>query len=68
VRSAETRVIAAVRVGVALRRPPREDAVVYTLVAAGTDAEALLIACQLAAANPRVVMPVWAEIADVLEL
>ena len=52
----------AVRVGVALARPPREDAVVWVLVAASNDVEARLIACQIAAADRRVVMPVSAEI------
>lgn len=52
----------AVRVGVALARPPREDAVVWVLVAASNDVEARLIACQLAVADRRVVMPVSAEI------
>lgn len=58
-----------VRVGVALSRPPRRDADIHVLV--GVDAakgleragtEARLIACQMAVAHPRVVMPVSADV------
>lgn len=54
----------AVRVGVALARPPREDAFVWVVVAASNDTEARLIACQIAATDQRVVMPVSATICN----
>lgn len=50
--------IYAVEVGVALARPPRHDATKYVLVEAESPASARLLACQIAAADPRVVMPV----------
>lgn len=52
----------AVRVGVALQRPPREDAVIWVQVQAEDEYEAELVACQLASCHPRVVMPVASEI------
>ncbi|GAA0627655.1 hypothetical protein HPO96_37200 [Kribbella sandramycini] len=60
--------IVAVHVGVALARPPREDVIVRVVVAAESDTEARLVACQLAAANRRVAMPVSAEIVSVISL
>jgi hypothetical protein len=57
-------VIYAVEVGVALARPPRVDAVKYVLVEAESQVAARLLACQIAAADPRVVMPVSDEIVD----
>lgn len=53
-----------VRVGVATCRPPREDAVVWCLVAAGSPGEAMLVACQLASCHPHVVMPVSSEVVE----
>ncbi|UPK74358.1 hypothetical protein MU582_18255 [Nocardioidaceae bacterium SCSIO 66511] len=66
--------IAVVEVGVALRRPPREDAVVRCVVssdiedesAAQTDCE--LTAHALAYVRPNVVMPVRVETVDFLEI
>jgi hypothetical protein len=55
-------VIYAVAVGVALQRPPRHDATKWVLVEAPTPVAARELACQLAAADPRVVMPVWDEL------
>lgn len=56
--------IYAVEVGVALARPPRHDATKYVLIEAPNVARARLWACQLAAADPRVVMPVSAEVVE----
>lgn len=61
--------IAAVEVGVSLSRPPQSDAKVWVLVAAETETEARLVACQIAAADTtRKTMPVSADIVDLLEL
>lgn len=54
----EAEPIWSVEVDVALGRPPRADATRYVLVAAATRVEAELIACQMAACDRRVVMPV----------
>jgi hypothetical protein len=59
-----------VDVGVALSRPPKRDDSIYCIVAVDmsnktqerVENEARLIACQMAATQPRVAMPVSAEI------
>lgn len=51
-----------VYVGVAMARPPREDDIVRVRVEARSAAEARLVACQIAACHPGVVMPVSAEV------
>lgn len=60
--------IVVVEVGVALARPPRHDKTVWVVVAADTETEARLIACQMAASTRGVVMPVSADIVDMLEI
>ena len=52
----------AVEVDVALARPPRADATVRVLVDAESVHEAELVACQIAACDRRVVMPVGARL------
>lgn len=64
-----------VEVGVALSRPPKHDETVHCLVAVDmqpgpnrwerAETEARLIACQLAASHPLVVMPVSAQLVAV---
>ena len=51
-----------VYVGVALSRPPKEDEVVRVRVEAPNATQAGLLACQIAACRPGVVMPVSTEI------
>lgn len=59
-----------VAVGVALSRPPKHDKTVYALVSVDVRGnnlerartEARLIACQMAASHPGVVMPVSADL------
>lgn len=48
----------AAEVDVSLGRPPRTDATIYYQIAADSSVDAQLIACQMAACHPRVVMPV----------
>lgn len=52
----------AIRVGVALSRPPREDTYLWVLVGAACLSEAQIVACQVAATHPRVVMAVSTEL------
>ncbi|MGW5402686.1 hypothetical protein [Streptomyces sp. NPDC003952] len=58
--------IVGVRVGVALSRPPREHAVIGVIVEAEDEAAAQLLACQIAATHPAVVMPVSSEVVSVV--
>lgn len=51
-----------VEVDVSLGRPPRVDATIYYQVAAHSPVDAQLIACQMAACHPRVVMPVGSRV------
>lgn len=59
-----------VEVDVALARPPRVDAQLWTWIAVeqvdrfNVDADARLIACEMAACDPRVVMPLGARVID----
>lgn len=52
----------AVRVGVALNRPPREDAVIWVQIQAENEIEAELAATHMACCFPSVVMPVSSEV------
>ena len=54
----------AVEVAVATRRPPRADATIYYTIDAPDGLTAELTACQWAAVNPAVVMPVGSIVTD----
>lgn len=69
--------IAVVHVGVALSRPPTLDRVSRVVVSVDCDSwadvwaaelEAKLLATWIASARPDVVMPVWAEVVELLEV
>lgn len=51
-----------VEVDVSLGRPPRADATIYYQIAARSSVDAQLIACQMAACHPRVLMPIASRV------
>lgn len=53
-----------IEVSVALSRPPQNDATIFFEIDAATGHDAELIACQIAASHPRVVMPVASVVTD----
>jgi len=60
--------IVVVLVGVATSRPPKIDRISKVIVEASDETEASLIACQMVLVHSGVVMPVWSQVTDILEI